>query len=177
MDLSLSKRAARAFVAGCLLLAWSPAPAFAHSFSALGPRAAMAHWGGSHGQRAFNGRGQVDRRDGFSRRWGRGRHVWDRSRWARYGWGRNGWRGRNGPAWNNGFGYDDGYGAAYWDGDGEPAAAAGGAQPLVFAPSVTVYAPVASRRGDAAEVGGCVIHKLEFDGQGNNVGEKQYPQC
>ena len=182
MDLSLFKRAVRALLAGSLLLASSLAPAFPHSFSAPGPRASMAHWGGAHGQRVFGGRGHflADRGTAFARGWiwgrkGWGWNGWAHDRFAHYGWSRGGWRGRNG--WNGGFGYDSGYGAAYWDGYGEPAAVAGGANPLVFAPSLTVYAPSAPNRGEEAVAGGCVIHKLEYDSAGNYVGEKQYSGC
>ena len=182
MDLSLFKRAARALLAGSLLLASSLAPAFPHSFSAPGPRASMAHWGGAHGQRVFGGRGHflADRGTAFARGWTWGRKGWGWNGWthdrlAYYGWGRGGWRGRTG--WNAGFGDGSGYGGAYWDGYGQPAVVAGGAPPLVFAPSVTVYAPSAPGRGDEAVAGGCVIHKLEYDSAGNYVGEKQYSGC
>jgi len=182
MEFSLFKRAGRALLAGSLLLAASLAPAFPHSFSAPGPRASMAHWGGAHRQRAFDGRGhfQIDRGPAFAWGWAWGHKAWGRNgwahnRWAHYGWGRNGARWRNG--WNGGFGYDYGYGPAYGDRYGEPAALAGGAPPLVFAPSVTVYAPVAANRGEEAVAGGCVIHKLEYDSTGNYVGEKQYSGC
>ena len=184
MDLSLLPRAARASFAGSLLLAWGLVPAFAHPLGAAGPRpAAVGHWGVLHGWRAFNGRGhvQADRREAFAHGWA-WRNGWSRNGWAHYRWGRNDWgrygRGRNGWAGNGGRGYGDGVG--YWDGPlgyAEPAVAAGGGPPVVFAPAITVYAPAAARGGDAAEPGGCVIHKLEYDAAGNYVGEKQYPQC
>ena len=181
MDLRLFKSAGRALLAGSLLFACFPAPAFPHSFSAPAPRAPMAPWAGGHGQRGAYGRHfQFDRGPAFARGWTWGRKGWGWNGWthdrlAYYGSGRAGWLGRNG--WNAGLGDAYGYGAGYWDGYGQPAVVAGGAPPLVFAPSVTVYAPSAPGRGDEAVAGGCVIHRLEYDSAGHYAGEKQYSGC
>ena len=168
---SLFLGAARALLAGTLLVAWSPAPLLAHGLAASGPRASgVGRWSG-HWPRAYYGRGD------FGQGWRWGWNGWDRYDLRRFGWGHDG-RGRYG--WGrNGTGY--GYGLGYWsgaDGYAEPTVVGVGGAPLVFAPSLTVYAPAASPSGDAAEAGGgCVIHKLEYDPQGHYVGERQYSAC
>jgi hypothetical protein len=70
-------------------------------------------------------------------------------------------------------------GLGYWPFPyAEPGTAAGGdASPVVIgAPALNIYLPPQSVSADPAE-GGCVIHKLIYNRDGQFIGERQTPQC
>jgi hypothetical protein len=155
MRTSLPMRAAAASAAALLFLSPGLKAAFAHSqtsFRAPVPRPGFVH---SHG-------------------FGPGRQSWSwrnengRNRFSRYGW-----------FWNQGGFYGPGF--WYWPyGFGETAGAVGGAGGLVIAvgaPSLAAFPAAIAESADPSPKGGCVIHKLIYDGSGKYVGERQTPEC
>ena len=188
MGVPLVLNAARTLVAGSLVLSLGLAPASAHMALPAG---------GPVGHAGFTlGHGRPLTEPGFGRVGsfvlsGRNGYGWDnrgRSPW--YGWGRSSWYGwsrygRIGRGWN-GWGpygldgwsaYSGFWGPGYWASAGDagsipqpPAVAVAGGPTLV---SINVYSGAA----DPGEHGSCVIHRLEYDGAGHYVGERETPYC
>ncbi len=179
MAIPLVSRAGRAFIAGTLALSLGLAPGFAHVAPPLAAAGVHQARGFGHfprsGFRGFNRFG-FDR--GFNRsdfdRFGVNRFGFDRFGFNRFGFnrfGRHGWEGNAGN-WNQlgfgGWGYSDYSPSA-------PAAPAivlgGGALPAV----INIYPGAAPDPVDYQ--GGCVIHQLRYDRDGNYIGERQSSNC
>lgn len=176
MRISLSTRAGRACAAATLVLSLGLAPSFAHMVAPLArPGVGPGHFP-SFAARGFN-------RFGFTRfgvnRFGTNR--FDRfgfDRFNRFGFSRFGWNGWNG----NGWGWNQ-LGVAGWGYWGDPnSASTAPSGPIIIGgggPPVVISINGGPGTGDAGggDTGGCVIHKLMYDGDGKYVGERQIPQC
>ena len=173
MRISLSMGAGRACAAAMLLLLLGAAPALCRATpSGLGLRVGMVHshlqWAGPRG--------------GTRNAWAwRVQNGWNRSsRWN--GWRRNAGRwngaGRNGWYSSQAGLYGFGYGPSS-DAYANTAMSPGAAGPLIVvgAPPINDYPPAEPASFDRGIGGGCVIHKLIYDGDGKYVGERQTPQC
>jgi hypothetical protein len=152
MRTSLAMRAVAAFAAALLFLPLVAEAAFAHGSASFGPPA-------MHG--GVRGHGQAQGwRDGPRQSW-----SWRRQ----YGGNRYG---QNGWFWNGGgFFWSSPYGFADTGGAG------GGALVVVGAPTLSVFPGVPAGVADPSPQGGCVIHKLIYDGGGKYVGERQTSEC
>jgi hypothetical protein len=169
MAIPLVSGAARAFLAGTLALSLGLAPAFAHMSPPLAAAGAHQPRGFGHfprsGFRGFN-------RFGFNRGFDRGFNRFGFNRFGFNRFGRHGWEGNAGN-WNQlGFG---GWGYSDYSPSGPAAAPAivlgGGAPPAV----INIFPGAAPDPDDYQ--GGCVIHKLRYDGAGNYIGERQFSNC
>ena len=103
--------------------------------------------------------------------WALGSRNASRQSWAFRG--ENGFR-RNGR-FRNGGGF---YGPGFWYGpygyaDAGGGGGAGGLVIVVGAPALSVFPGAPAGAADPSPEGGCVIHKLKYDGAGNYVGERQ----
>jgi hypothetical protein len=157
MRTSVLMRAARASAAVTLFLSLGPGAAFAHPQASFG-RPAMRPG-------IVHGRGQAPG-------WRNGAH----SSWAWRGQNRFNRLSRNGWFWNGGGRYGSGFWYspyAFADTGGGGA----GAVIIVTAPSFNDFPAAANQGADPGSQGGCVIHKLNYDGAGNYVGERQTPGC
>ena len=138
-------------------------------FLSLGLEAPLAHGGPSFGAPAM--------RPGFvhGHGWAPGSRNASRQSWAFRG--QNGFR-RDGR-FRNGGGF---YGPGFWYGpygyaDAGGGGGAGGLVIVVGAPALSVFPGAPAGAADPSPEGGCVIHKLKYDGAGNYVGERQTPGC
>jgi hypothetical protein len=168
MRISLSMRAVCASGAAMLCVLLGTPPALSHATpSGMGLRVGTvqgrAQWAGSRGWTRDAWAWQAH--DGWSRssRW----NGWGFNAWRWRGWGRN-WH--SSQAGLYGFGY-----GASLDASGPPLGAAG-LSVVIRAPSINVDPPAEPASFDRG-VGGCVIHKLIYDGDGKYVGEQQTPEC
>ncbi len=176
MAIPLVSRAACAFLAGTLAFSLGLAPSFAHMAAPLARPALGAGHFPVFAARGFN-------RFGFTRfgvnRFGPNR--FDRfgfNRFDRFGFSRVGWNGWNGSAWNWNLLGATGWG--YW-GDpnsvqtapSEPIIIGGGGPPVV----ISINGGPGAGDAGGGYTGGCVIHKLMYDGDGKYVGEQQTPEC
>jgi len=159
MRTSLLTRAASASAAAALFLSLGLEPALAHtqgSFRSPVARPMIAH---SHGQARGSRNG--------------GRYSWT---WR----SQNGRNHRSGDGWLwNQAGF---YGSDFWYSPyGFAGAASGvGGAPVIIAvgaPSFNGFPSPVAEGGDPNAEGGCVIHKLIYDGSGKYVGERQIPGC
>ena len=103
---------------------------------------------------------------------------------GRYSWtwrSQNGWNrwSRNGRFWNQG----GLYGSDFWYspyGFADTASGVSGGVPVIIgagAPSFSDFPAAMTESSDRNSEGGCVIHKLAYDGNGKYVGERQTPEC
>ena len=179
MRISLVTRAARVCAAAALVFSLGPAPSYARmggaSFARPGP-------GFGHFQH-FAPRG-FNRRFGFDR-FGFNRFGFDRfdrfrfNRFDRFGFNRFNRFGRFG---DNQLGVGSwGWGGGGWDGWGGVPVSTGASQPIIVGAGAPVIINVGAdpkpSSANAADAGGCVIHKLIYDSNGKYVGERQRPQC
>ena len=142
-------------------------------FSSLGLEAALAH-----AQASFRSpvmRPGIAYRHGRASAWRNGgRYSWaSRGQNGRHNWSRNGWFWNQGPLYGSGFWYSP-YGF------GDATSGAGGGVPVIIgvgAPSFNDFPATATESADRNPEGGCVIHKLTYDGSGKYVGERQTPEC
>jgi hypothetical protein len=172
MRISLSMRAGRVCAAATLVFSLGLAPSFAHTGTPLArPALGPGHFPG-FAARGFNSFGFTRfgvNRFGPSRFDRFGLNRFNRFGFSRFGWNANGW------GWNQ-LGVT-GWGWGYW---GDPnSAPSGPSEPTIIGgggPPVVVNVVAGSGTGDGY-MGGCVIHKLMYDGDGKYVGERQIPQC
>ena len=173
MRISLSMRAGRACAAATLFFSVGLAPSFAHMAAPLVRPALGPHHFPVFVARGFN-------RFGFTRfginRFGPNR--FDRfgfNRFNRFGFGRFG-RNGNGWGWNQlgvaGWGYWGDPNSAQ-TAPSEPIIIGGGGPPVV----ISINGGPGARDAGGGYTGGCVIHKLTYDGDGKYVGEQQTPGC
>jgi hypothetical protein len=163
MRISPVMRGARAYALATLVFSLSPSCSFARMGGSVGRPA----FGGGHFQHFAPG--------GFNRRFEAGRFGFNRFGPNRFdGFGSN----RLGSNRFNRFGGNQLFvGGWGWGGYSAPAAS----EPIIVGDSapVIINIGVDPAQGDAAGAssGGCVIHKLNYDGNGKYVGERQIPQC
>jgi hypothetical protein len=186
MRISLASRVARLCATATLIFSLGLSPSFAR----------MGGAGGAHFARPALGFGHFQHfaPHGFSRRFEAGRfgNRFGPNRFDRFGFNRFNHSGFNHFGFNrfgfnrfgfNRFGADQlfvgGWGWGDWGGGipGPTAAAepiiVGGGAPVIINIGVD---PSPGEPGGAYS-GGCVIHKLMYDGNGKYVGERQIPQC
>ena len=162
MAISLSSRAARA-CAAALIISLGAAPSSARMGGAGGASFGRPGFGPGHAH-GFAPRG-FNRRFGFDRL---GSKRFDRfgfNRFDRFGFNR--------------FGNQLFIGGWGWDGWGGVPVSTGVSEPIILGGGAPVIINVGAEpapRGAGYE-GGCVIHKLIYDGAGKYVGERQSPQC
>jgi len=168
------------FVAVALSLSPRPEAALAHgqaSFRAPVLRPAFVHNRGFPADPRNAGRQSWNWRNGGGQSW-----AW-RGRYGGSRYGRNGWflnQGRNSWTWNQG----QSYGGDFWyppygyeGASASPSPGPGGALIIaVGAPSEGNFPAFAAQTADPNE-GGCVIHRLLYDGSGSYLGERQIPEC
>ena len=179
MATSLAKRAARACAAATLVFSLGLAPSYARMGGAGGGPFARPASGFGHPHFAAHGFNHFGPRFGFNRfgphrfgfnRFDRFNHF---HRFSRFGFNRF-----------NRFGgnqlFIGGWGCCGWDGWGgvpvsaassEPAVVGGGA-PIII--NISADPPPGQA---AAGSGGCVTHKLIYDGDGKYAGDRQSSQC
>jgi hypothetical protein len=184
MRISLATRAARACAAATLVFSLSLAPSFARMGGSTGAPFARPAFGFGHFQhfapRGFNRRFDFDR-FGFNRFGPKRFDRFGANRFGRFGFNRfnrfgSGRFGGN-PLVIGGWGWG-GWG---WDGWGGVPASTAGSQPIIVGDGAPVIINVGAdpKPSDAGAgyAGGCVIHKLIYDGNGKYIGERQSPQC
>jgi hypothetical protein len=159
MRISPVMRGARAYALATLVFSLGLSPSYARMGGSVGRPA----FGGGHFTHSAPG--------GFNRRFEAGRFGFNRfgpNRFDRFGFNRF-----------NRFGANQlfvgGWGG--WGGNSAPAPS----QPLIVGDSAPVIINISLDPGQGAapgaSSGGCVIHKLNYDGNGKYVGERQIPQC
>jgi CubicO group peptidase (beta-lactamase class C family) len=156
MRISLLMRAAAASAAVTLFLSPGLEAALAHAQASFRPPVTRPVFGASHRQ---------------AQGWGNGGRQW----WSQNG--RNRWS-RNGRDWN----WGGLYGSGFWYSPYGSADASSGASSVVpvivvGAPSFNGFPAAVAEGADPNAEGGCVIHKLIYDGSGKYLGERQIPGC
>jgi hypothetical protein len=156
MRISLLVRAAAASAAVTLLISPDLEPALAHAQASFRPPVTRPAFGASHRQAQGWGNG--------------GRQSWSQN--GRNRWSRNGWDWNWGGLYGSGFWYSP-YGFA------DSSGGVGGGAPVIMvgAPSFNDFPAALAEGADPNAEGGCVIHKLIYDGSGKYLGERQVPGC
>jgi hypothetical protein len=186
MPISLAFRAACACAAATLIFSLGLSSSFARMGGAGGAHFARPAFGDGHfphfAPHGFNGRFDFNR-FGFNRfgpnRFDRfGFNRLNRFSFNRFGFSRFGGSQFAIGGWGWGGGGWDGGG---WDGwDGAPVST-GASEPIIVREGAPVVINIGADPGSgdagSAYSGGCVIHKLMYDGNGKYVGERQTPQC
>jgi hypothetical protein len=159
MRISLLMRAAAASAAVTLFLSYGLEAAFAHAQTSFRSPALRPAFTSSHGQ-------TQGWRNGGRQSW-----TW-RSQNGRNRWSRNGWDSNWGGLYSSGFWYSP-YGLP------DASGGAGGGAPVIMlgAPSFNEFPAAVAEGADPYANGGCVIHKLIYDGSGKYLGERQTPGC
>jgi hypothetical protein len=156
MRISLLMRAAAAFAAVTLFLSPGLEAALAHAQASFRPPVTRPAFGASHRQ---------------PEGWGNaGRQSWGQN--GRNRWSRNSWDSNWGGLYGSGFWYSP-YGSA------DASSGASGVVPVIMvgAPSFNAFPAAFAEGADPSTEGGCVIHKLIYDGSGKYLGERQTPGC
>jgi hypothetical protein len=157
MRISLATRAARACAAATLALSLSFAPSYARMAGTAGAPSARSALGGGHfphfAPRGFNRRFDFDR--------------FGANRFGRFGFNRFG-----NQLFVGGWGWGGWGGGQFSTGASEPIIVGGGA-PVI----INIGADPEPGGAGAGYGGGCVTHKLIYDGAGKYVGERQTSQC
>jgi hypothetical protein len=187
MRISLATGAGRACFAATLVFSLGLSPSFARMGGSVGGSFARPAFGMGHfshfAPRGFNRPFEVGH-FGFNRFGRFGPNRFDRfgfNHFNRFAFNRFGF---------NRFGFDrfgenqllvGGWGWGGWGGWGGYSAPAGASEPIIVgdrAP-VVINIGVDPAAGDGARAysGGCVVHKLNYDGNGKYVGERQIPLC
>jgi len=157
MRASLSMRAAAASAAVTLFLSFGLEAAIAHGQASF--RSPVMRPGTAYGRHQAMGW-----RNGGRQSWS-WRSQYGRNRWSRNGWGWNQGGLYGGGSWYSPYGF------------GNAASGAGGGAPLIIVVGEPSLPAAVADSADQHAEGGCVIHKLVYDGSGKYVGERQTPGC